>query len=55
MRDTPMLLEGVPPDRITVRLLVDIMDVAEQHGIHVEGISILRDECGDSLFVDRGP
>ena len=50
-----MLLEGVRPDHITVAFLVDVMDVAEDHGLHVEGISILRNEGGECYLIDRQP
>lgn len=55
MRETPLLLEGVNPDRISVGFLVDVMDVAQRHGLSIEGISILRGEYGDGLFADRWP
>lgn len=40
MRDTSLLLEEVPPERISVAFLVDVMDLAELHDLRVEGISV---------------
>lgn len=51
MRETELVLEGVCPERITVGFLVDVMDVAEMHGMPVEGVSVLRGE--GEFFVDR--
>lgn len=51
MRETELVLEGVSPDRITVGFLVDVMDVAEVHGLPVVGVSVLRGE--EEFFIDR--
>lgn len=41
MRDTELLLEGVPPECITVGFLDEVMDVADRYGYPIEAISIL--------------
>lgn len=42
MNDTLLLLEGVPPDEISESFLVGVMDLAEESGFMLEGLSILR-------------
>lgn len=44
MPDTHLLLEGVDPDDVTAAFLAELSDVADVHGLAVEGISVLRDE-----------
>lgn len=43
MTATCLLIEGVNPGDIPSEFLTDVMDVAENHGLTAEGISILRD------------
>lgn len=43
MRDTSLLLERVPPERITVAFLVDVMDLAELHDLPIEAISVYEE------------
>lgn len=55
MNETLLLLEGVPPDEITVAFLVDVMDIGERHGFPVDGISVFQDGDGKDVFIDRPP
>lgn len=42
MKETLLLLEGVGPDEISETFLVRVMDVAEEYGLSMEGISVVR-------------
>lgn len=45
---TTLAFEGVAPDEVTEDLLVELMDVCEDHGLDVDGVSIdWRDSRGE--------
>lgn len=44
MKATKLLVEGVAPDEIPADFLTGVMDLADDCGMDVDGISILRDE-----------
>ena len=41
---THVLLEGVSSEEITTKFLTDLMDLADEHRLSVEGISVLQNE-----------
>lgn len=42
MNETHLLLEGVAPEEISAPFLLGVMDAAEECGMEVEGVSVLR-------------
>ena len=42
MNETHLLLEGVAPEEVSVGFLVGVMDAAEECGMEVEGVSVMR-------------
>ena len=44
MDDLPLLIEGVSREDVTPEFLADVMDVAEEHGLSVDGISVSPSE-----------
>ncbi len=40
MRSTHLLFEGIPQDEITGEFLGDLMNVADDHNLSLEGISV---------------
>lgn len=42
MTDTHLLLEGVAPEAISADFLVGVMDVADECGLDVSGVSVIR-------------
>ncbi|USZ66985.1 hypothetical protein NGM10_09605 [Halorussus salilacus] len=48
MKATHLLLEGVSEDDITTEFLVAVMDVADEQGLGLRGISVRhRDDAGE--------
>lgn len=41
MTETSLLLEGVSPDRITAAFLTDLMKLADDHELCIQGLSVL--------------
>ena len=39
-----LLIEGVSPEDVTPKSLIDVTDVAHKHGLSVDGISVCRSE-----------
>lgn len=42
MKEILLLLEGVTPDEISVGFLIWLMDIAEESGMDVSGVSVIR-------------
>lgn len=44
-----LLIEGAPTDEISPEFLTAVMDVAEEHGLSPEGISIINRDSGEEV------
>lgn len=47
MDTLPLLIEGVSPEDVTPEFLADVMDVADKHGLSIDGISVRRSEADE--------
>lgn len=47
MDTLPLLIEGASPEDVTTEFLTDMMDVADKHGLSIDGISVRHSEADD--------
>lgn len=54
MTGTYLLLEGAAPETVTAAFLTDLMDLADDRGLEVEGISVLDNGADDCPAASEG-